>query len=337
MSGWAIDQNLRPNTSPLGSRGIDVVHVWAFPATDLPITGPLPIFVASANAALYRPDVAALFGANALFSGFRIPISTLPSGRYTLAVYAHSEISNSFVIARGVDVTVQQAQPRIVVDTPAAGTVRTPFVVAGWAIDPSATGNGPGIDVVHVWAYPPTGSPVFLGQAAYGGNRPDVGSFLGSRFSLSGFSLTASLPPGAHTLVVFARSTATGQFTSQTVAITVAPSDPRMAVDAPTASTLSGPFDVVGWALDFASGSGSGVDAVHVWAYPVTGAQPVFLGAAAPIPRPDVAFYGGQFINAGFRLNGATLPPGTYDLVVFARSTIAQTFNNARVVRITVQ
>ena len=76
---------------------------------------------------------------------------------------------------------------------------------------------------------------------------------------------------------------------------------------------------------------------MHVWAYPVTGAQPVFLGAAAPIPRPDVAVYGGQFINAGFRLKGATLPPGTYDLVVFARSTIAQAFNNARVVRITVQ
>jgi hypothetical protein len=44
-----------------------------------------------------------------------------------------------------------------------------------------------------------------------------------------------------------------------------------------------------------------------------------------------------QFAPAGFELLAAALPAGTYDLVVSARSTVAGAFNNAKVVRITVQ
>ena len=51
--------------------------------------------------------------------------------------------------------------------------------------------------------------------------------------------------------------------------------------------------------------------------------------------RPDVAgIFGPQFAAAGFLLTGATLPAGTYDLAVFAHSTVTQSFNNWRVVRI---
>ena len=121
------------------------------------------------------------------------------------------------------------------------------------------------------------------------------------------------------------------------MAITIA-SDPRMVVDAPAAPAVSSPFSVVGWALDLGASTGSGVDAVQIWAYPVSGAAPMFVGTASPTTRPDVGnVFGAQFNGAGFSLTGATLPAGTYDLVVFARSTVAGAFNNAKVVRITVQ
>jgi hypothetical protein len=46
---------------------------------------------------------------------------------------------------------------------------------------------------------------------------------------------------------------------------------------------------------------------------------------------------GSRFLNCGFQISGATLPAGTYDLVVFAHSTVTRAFSMTRVVRITVQ
>jgi len=52
---------------------------------------------------------------------------------------------------------------------------------------------------------------VFLGAAAYGGSRPDVGALYGEQFRDSGYSLSVTgLPVGFHHLVVYARSTVTG-------------------------------------------------------------------------------------------------------------------------------
>ena len=66
-------------------------------------------------------------------------------------------------------------------------------------------------------------------------------------------------------------------------------------------------------------------------------ARRIFVGTATPTTRIDVAnVFGSQFLGSGFQISGATLPAGTYDLVVFAHSTVTMTFNNARVVRITV-
>ena len=184
------------------------------------------MFAGTANLGFYRPDIGALFGASMALSGFQLPISTLPSGTYTLVAFAHSEISGTFSNVQTVSVTLQQAAAQIVIDTPTPGVARTPFFfVTGWAVDPVGAGGGTGVDVVHVWAYPASGAPpVFLGQAAYGGSRSDVASFVGSAFTNCGYGLTvttASLAPGDYTLVVFARSVSTGQFRSQTVRITV--------------------------------------------------------------------------------------------------------------------
>jgi hypothetical protein len=53
----------------------------------------------------------------------------------------------------------------------------------------------------------------FVGVAAYGTPRPDLGAIFGARFANSGYVLTASgLGPGPYQLQVFALSAVTGSF-----------------------------------------------------------------------------------------------------------------------------
>ncbi len=55
--------------------------------------------------------------------------------------------------------------------------------------------------------------PIFLGQALYGGARPDVGAVYGDRFSDTGYGLIVQgLAPGTYDVAVFAYSTVRGDF-----------------------------------------------------------------------------------------------------------------------------
>lgn len=109
------------------------------------------------------------------------------------------------------------AAPRVVIDTPRRDDrIDGAFRVAGWALDEAAQ-QGTGIVTLHVWAYPVTrsgyGQPVFLGVAAYGGERPDVGRIYGERFAPTGFSLSAGhLAAGVYDLAVFPFSSVSGTF-----------------------------------------------------------------------------------------------------------------------------
>jgi hypothetical protein len=114
--------------------------------------------------------------------------------------------------------------PEIVIDTPSAGAIASgSFVIAGWAVDRGAA-QGPGVSLVHVWAYPATGGlPIFLGAAECGGARADVAALYGNRFAASGFGLiVAAPPPGDYTIAAFPWSTATQRFgAAATVPISV--------------------------------------------------------------------------------------------------------------------
>jgi len=113
----------------------------------------------------------------------------------------------------------------------------------------------------------------------------------------------------------------------------------RMTIDAPAAdATVSGTFRITGWAFNEPSAFGSS-GPIHVWAYPVNGAAPVFLGAARPgDPRPDVvAVFGGQWNTSGFHVDVASLPAGTYNVVVYAFDFRYAAVYARRVVRIRVQ
>jgi hypothetical protein len=115
-----------------------------------------------------------------------------------------------------------------------------------------------------------------------------------------------------------------------------------MSIDSPAnGTTVPRTLDVAGWAVDTGAASGTGVDTLHIYAYPSPGSgqAPVYLGAAFYAgARPDIgATFGAQFTNSGYSLR-VTLPgAGVYDIVVYARSTVTGTFNNAQTVRVTAQ
>jgi hypothetical protein len=232
------------------------------------------------------------------------------------------------------------SRPAMWIDTPSANaTVPETFSIAGWAIDLGA-GENSGVDAIDVWAYPASGAaPQYVASATYGISRPDIAAAYGSQFAASGFQASGRLATGSYQLAVFARSRLTGTFNNvRQVAITVG-AVPRMAIDGPSSNAnVAQTFTVGGWALDPNTATGSGVDAVHVWAYPTTGAAPTFVGAATVGgSRPDVAnYFGSAGAASGYNLSG-TLPIGTYDLVVFAHSSVTGTFNNSQAVRITVR
>ncbi len=110
---------------------------------------------------------------------------------------------------------------------------------------------------------------------------------------------------------------------------------PQVVVD------ITAPF-VAGWAADLDSPDGTGVDGLHVWAYPVGAsgnAQPIFVDVAAyGGARPDVAaVYGDRFLHSGYGVSVNNLAPGTYDLALFAWSTVKHDFLPAKVVRVTIR
>jgi BACON domain-containing protein len=99
---------------------------------------------------------------------------------------------------------------------------------------------------------------------------------------------------------------------------------------------------LAGWAADLDSQVDRGVDTIHVWAYPVDAGRsgdPVFVGVADyGGARPDVAaVYGDRFKDTGYGIRVQGLAPGTYDLAVFAYSSVRGRFAPARLARVTVQ
>ena len=114
----------------------------------------------------------------------------------------------------------------------------------------------------------------------------------------------------------------------------------QVAIDIPRSQqAVEQPFVLAGWAADLDAAAGTGIDTLHVWAYPATGGAPVFLGTPTlGGARPDVAaVHGEQFREAGFALTVQGLFPGTYDLAVFPWSNVTGGFAPPNVVRVTVR
>jgi hypothetical protein len=145
--------------------------------------------------------------------------------------------------------------------------------------------------------------------------------------------------------LVFVRWSAGRAVSRQDVRIVLNPKGsnrvgPQVIIDTPRPQQeVAQPFVIAGWATDLDSSFDVGVDAVHVWAYPLRGGDPIFIGAAAiGGARPDVAaVYGDRFGRSGYGIRLQGLEPGNYDIAVFAYSTIRGGFVPAKVVRVTVR
>jgi hypothetical protein len=146
---------------------------------------------------------------------------------------------------------------------------------------------------------------------------------------------------------VFVRSAATGPITRQEIRIILNPKQssrvgPQVAIERPAASDdqiLAQPFVLGGSAIDLDAGASTGIDTILVWAYPTSGAAPLFVGVATyGENRPDVAaVHGERYQHSGYDLTVSDLPPGEYDLTVFARKDGSGTFAPPRIIRLNVK
>jgi hypothetical protein len=99
---------------------------------------------------------------------------------------------------------------------------------------------------------------------------------------------------------------------------------------------------IAGWAADLDSSADTGVDVIHVWAYPVNASgghgDPIWVNVATyGGARPDVAgAYGDQFLHSGYGVAVNGLAPGTYDIALFPHSSVKNDFFPASVVRVVV-
>jgi len=343
IGGWAINRGAVTGT------GVDTVHIYAQAA------GGSPVFLGAAYGTA-RPDIGALYGSQFTNSGFLLQNQSLSAGTYTITAYARNAMTGTFdaSAAATITVTASASNPAISVDTPTPGqTVTSAFEVFGWALDLGAT-TGTGADSVQFYVQPQgqAAPGVFVGTGTYGFARPDLAAIYGSRFTNVGFHFTITgLSPGSFTLNVYARSTVTGSYSIvKSVPIAVS-ATALMSIDAPSpeATFAGSTFLVGGWSIDRSvestAQSGSGVDTLHVYAYPNPGSgqPPIFLGVATVgVSRPDVgAAYGSRYDTSGYQLlvdrAALGLAPGLYGIVVHSHSAVSGTFNNDAVVWVTLQ
>jgi hypothetical protein len=110
----------------------------------------------------------------------------------------------------------------------------------------------------------------------------------------------------------------------------IAASDSLLSIDTPAEGQVTLPFQVAGWSIDRAGLFGSGMDVIHVYAFPNpgSGAAPLFLGSSPTnIARPDIAArYGAQFENAGWAVTVESLAAGPYVIVAYGHSIVTNTF-----------
>ena len=100
---------------------------------------------------------------------------------------------------------------------------------------------------------------------------------------------------------VFARLAGERPVARQDVRIVIAPKGSgsigaQVVIDTPRSQQDVGqPFVLAGWSADLSATQGTGIATLHVWAYPLSGGPPVFLGTPEyGFARPDVAAVHGE-------------------------------------------
>jgi hypothetical protein len=100
LAGWAADLDSTED------RGVDTVHVWAYPVTEAGGRD-APTFLGAAVYAGARPDVAAVYGDRFKDTGYGLIVPGLAPGTYDVAVFSFSTVRGGFAPAKVVRVTVR--------------------------------------------------------------------------------------------------------------------------------------------------------------------------------------------------------------------------------------
>jgi hypothetical protein len=134
----------------------------------------------------------------------------------------------------------------------------------------------------------------------------------------------SGLTPGTYDIHVWTHSVSTDVWNLWPRSVTVV-SAPEHVLETPTLNqAVAQPFTVSGYAIDAAGPTGTGVDAVHVWAYHNVGSGSAAYMIDASIygdARPDVAAArGARYLHSGYHLSVSSQPPGWYLFVVSSHS-----------------
>jgi hypothetical protein len=314
----------------------------------------------------YRADIATMFPGLANSDGavgYRyLDTTTLSNGLHTISWSAADDTGAATGLgSRYFRVSNGSAEARSTGALTSAATPRVAPAVAALALEPGPIQGRRGWALDGPWRpyeSDADGRIVVLGEE---GDRfelqlaaGDVTGYLRVGEALQSLPIGSRLDPASGLFtwapgvgfiggydLVFVHGPPSEPLSRQEVRIVLRPkgTSPQVVIDTPAAHhTIGQPFVLAGWAADLAATDGTGIDTLHVWAYPVGGAAPVFLGVAPGAPRFDVAAaYGQQFRDAGYSLVVKGLAPGTYDLAVFAWSSGSNGFLPAAVVRVTLR
>jgi hypothetical protein len=324
-----------------------------------------------------RPDIESLFpgyqntaGANGAI-GFRvIDTTTLTNGRHTISwTVVDSQGAIEGIGSRFFTVSNGAGALTAAVDADASSRViPTAEVIAAAPPDGAPVLGRRGWDLEGPWRWYGVGR---AGRAVIRGEEIDrfelwLGEREGARYTghLRVGDELAALPVGSQLDatsgrftwapgvgfvgtydLVFVRWAGTRAVARHEVRVILAPKGRghvgvQVAIDVPRSrQDVLQPFLLAGWAADLDATAGTGIDTLHVWAYPATGGAPVFVGTPAlGGVRPDVAaVHGDQFREAGFALAVQGLIPGDYDLAVFPWSNVTGGFAPPNVVQVTVR
>jgi Divergent InlB B-repeat domain len=347
--GWALTQNPK--------------HLAADGSTLMVYVDGVPIGTPSYGHP--RADIAAIFPGLANSDGavgFKIIDTTaLTNGLHTIVWTATDSAgmtsglgSRFFRVANGVASAAAMTSALSSSTLEAVPLDPTPVVARrGWAADApwrsyavGAAGRavlrGEEIDRFELALAPPAGE-TYAGYLRVGAEFQPLP--VGSRLDPDSGAFTWS--PGVGFVgrydLVFVRSAGARAVARRDVRILLAAKGsghvgPQVVIDTPRSQQdVAQPFALGGWAADLDAAAGPGIDTLHVWAYPLTGGPPVFLGTPElGGPRPDVAaIHGDQFLASGFGLVVQGLPHGHYDLAVFPWSGVTGGFAAPQIVRIT--
>jgi hypothetical protein len=300
FSGWAVDINSIVNQVKIAIDGV------------------------SAGTAVYgssRPDVCAIYPDEAACPNvgwsFAVDTTRLANGIHTVTATAigtqQNTLSSQFTVANWT--TGNPMKLSIDFPNSQSGPLSGQLGIGGWAIDQLA-----GISNIAVAV-----DNLPLGNAAYGGARPDAcKKFTGAigcpNVGWNYYLDTSLLSDGVHTLAITGTTTAGQSSTfTQTFQVANSSNNPlRVSIDVPgTSQTLTGIAPIGGWAVDT---SGAQIEGVEILVDGLVNGSAIYGGVRGDVCAHYSSAGGCPDVGWNYQLNTAPFANGSHTLEARALS-----------------